>query len=61
MTRLEELEYKRKAAIIVVCTLGLATAPLKSIFEGAKEADKGTLFEGDPVGFVVKCAFYCCF
>jgi len=58
MTLLEELEYKRKAAIIVISTLGVAATPLKTIFEGAKDVDKGTSFEGNPVGFVVKCAFF---
>ena len=61
MTPLEELEYKRKAAVIVVCTLGLAATPLKTIFDGAKDADKGTSFEGNPVGFMVKCAFFLLF
>jgi hypothetical protein len=61
MTTLEELQIKRKAAVIIVCTLGLAATPLKTIFEGAKEADKGTSFEGNAVGFIVKCLFFLLF
>ncbi|MDR2410773.1 MAG: hypothetical protein LBE13_22045 [Bacteroidales bacterium] len=61
MTTLEELQIKRKAAVIIVCTLGLAATPLKTIFEGAKDADKGTSFEGNAVGFTVKCLFFLLF
>lgn len=61
MTPLEELKYKRKSAVIVVSTLGLAATPLKTIFDGAKEADRGTSFEGNAVGFIVKCAFFLLF
>ena len=61
MTRLEEMKYHRKAAIIVVCTLGLAATPLKTIFDGAKDADKGMSFEGNEIGFVFKCLFFLLF
>ncbi|GHT35523.1 hypothetical protein AGMMS49574_25090 [Bacteroidia bacterium] len=61
MTRLEELKYKRKGSLIVVGTLGLAATPLKTIFSGAKDVDKGTSFEGNAVGFVVKCVFFLLF
>lgn len=47
MTRYEELKSKQKAAIIVVCTLGLAAVPVmlnwnNNIFEGTS-FDQGPL------------------
>lgn len=47
MTRYEELKSKQKAAIIVVCTLGLAAVPVmlnwnSNIFEGTS-FDQGPL------------------
>ncbi len=50
MTRYEELKSKQKAAIIVVCTLGLAAVPIalnwrSNIFEG-------TSFDQGPMSFL---------
>lgn len=47
MTRYEELKSKQKAALIVVCTLGLAAVPImlnwdNNIFEGTS-FDQGPL------------------
>lgn len=52
MTRYEELKSKQKAALIVVCTLGLAAVPFalnwkSNIFEG-------TTFDQGPMGPVFK-------
>ena len=52
MTRLEELQMKRKAALIVVCTLGLAAVPVglnwsSNIFEG-------TSLDSGGLGFILK-------
>lgn len=49
MTRYEELKSKQKAAIIVVCTLGLAAVPVmlnwnSNIFEGTS-FDQGPLHD----------------
>ena len=58
MTRYEELKSKQKAAIIVVCTLGLAAVPIalnwrSNIFEG-------TSFDQGSMSFFLKCYLFCC-
>jgi hypothetical protein len=56
MTRLEELKHKRKASLIVVCTLGFG-----AIFQSnVRPAWMSNLFEGTSlntgaIGFVLKC------
>ena len=55
MTRLEELKYKRKAALIVVCTLGLAGL----MYVGVGDTWRNNIFRGTSVdsggvGFVLK-------
>ncbi|GHT28124.1 hypothetical protein AGMMS49574_01810 [Bacteroidia bacterium] len=52
MSALEELILNRKAALIVVCTLGLAVVPISlnwksNIFEG-------TSLDKDGLGFILK-------
>jgi len=56
MTRLDELIYKRKAALIVVCTLGLAGV---TQFGGMGDIWKSNVFNGTSIdnggiGFVLK-------
>jgi hypothetical protein len=51
MTLLEELEYKRKAALIVVCTLGLAATPLG--LNAKSNIFRGTSFDKGALGFVL--------
>jgi hypothetical protein len=51
MTLLEELEYKRKAALIVVCTLGLAATPLG--LNAKTNIFKGTSLDKGGLGFVM--------
>jgi len=56
MTRLEELKYKQKAALIVVCTLGLAGV---AQFGGFGDIWKSNIFsntsmDSGAVGFVLK-------
>lgn len=57
MIRYEELKSKQKAAIIVVCTLGLAAVPFalnwrSNIFEG-------TTFDQGPLRFFFKLLSFC--
>lgn len=52
MDRYEQLKARQKAAIIVVCTLGLAAAPIalnwrSNIFEGIS-------IDNGPVSFILK-------
>ena len=52
MTELEELKYKRKAAIIVVCTLGLAATPLN--FNAESNIFRGTSLDKGGLGIIFK-------
>jgi len=52
MTELEELEYKRKAALIVVCTLGLAATPFK--LNDESNIFKGTSLDKGGLGFIFR-------
>jgi hypothetical protein len=59
MTLLEELRFKRKSSLIVVCTLGLGAIFSKDI----RPAWMSNLFEGTSmdnggIGFVLKCFSY---
>ena len=58
MATIEELKKDRKEALIAICTLGLSSLPWKVIFEGANSADKGTSFEGNVVGWIIKVFFF---
>jgi hypothetical protein len=52
MTILEELEYKRKAALIVVCTLGLDATPFK--LHAERNIFRGTLLDNGALSFLLK-------
>jgi len=52
MTEIDELIYKRKAAIIVVCTLGLAATPLW--LNAKANVFRGTSLDTGAMGFFFK-------
>jgi hypothetical protein len=52
MTRLEELEIQRKAALIVVFTLGLAAVPI--MLNWKSNIFAGTSLDNGGLGFVLK-------
>jgi hypothetical protein len=52
MTRLEELQMHRQAALIVVCTLGLAAVPVALNWNSNIFA--GTSLDNGGLGFVLK-------
>jgi hypothetical protein len=52
MTKLEELQMHRQAALIVVCTLGLAAVPVALNWKSNIFA--GTSFDNGGLGFVLK-------
>jgi len=56
MTRLDELKYKRKAALIVVCTLGLAGVIQFGGFGDIWKSNvfKGTSIDNGGMGIVLK-------
>jgi ABC-type multidrug transport system fused ATPase/permease subunit len=59
MTRLEELKLKRKASLIVVCTLGLAAIFASSIRPvWMTNIFENTSLNKDGLGFVLKCFSY---
>jgi hypothetical protein len=59
MTELEELKYKRKASLIVVCTLGLGAIFVSSIRPvWMTNLFEGTSFDNGGLGFVLKCFSY---
>jgi hypothetical protein len=59
MTILEELKYKRKASLIVVCTLGLGAIFVSSIRPvWMTNLFEGTSFDNGALGFILKCFSY---
>ncbi|MDR3286769.1 MAG: hypothetical protein LBT27_04945 [Prevotellaceae bacterium] len=59
MTTLEELKYKRKASLIVVCTLGLGAIFVSSVRPiWMTNLFEGTSLDNGGLGFVLKCFSY---
>lgn len=55
------LRAKRNRALIAVCTLGLSEAKWKMQYSNAKDADKGTSFQGTIFGFIFKGLWFVIF
>ena len=59
MTRLEELKYKQKGSLIVVCTLGLGAIFMSSIRPvWMTNLFEGTSMDSGALGFVLKLFSY---
>lgn len=57
MSDIQELEAKKKKALIAICTLGLSAVPWRIHYNGSKHINKELGWDGYP-GFMLNCFWF---